>query len=294
MRIYVKAAFHNADQVPFWLKQDKGALSALSRYGIDLYNADFSVDRTGKKADDVVIYCLVPNENFPDRYVVWIPGIYNDDDYITDPRSRNYKQIKYIPKKNLPIRDVIYINKASNEKQWKDRYRDPRYKYKYSRYDMHGKYAGQYYNKPWSGYDGEEHPGYWSNEGLSERYGEKRDKSGYVIPDPKEKLAEFYSSDAGAQKLAERIQKAYDDLIQLKTDLFNIDFKTYGDDYYSTDYRNVLGRFGDACIEYRHLLKEASDSRDNEYTRRSSFSTLRDLESMIKEVRRAVDSGRYR
>jgi len=292
---YIKAAFDN--EIPFWLRKDKEALRALNRNGIDLKKAEYSINKTGKAADDFAVYCLQPYEGHS-KLIVWIPGIYNDDEYLDDPYDDKYKAIKYISKKNLPIRDVVYINKKSNAKEWRDKYRDPRYTYPDNR---HGRYAGQYYTPPRTNWRGEETPGEWSETGERVRYGEYRDKSGYIIPDPKDKLLEFYSSDKGYTRIKKRLEQVYADLIQLRKDLFDVDFMSFGEYEGSTDYMNMLNRFGDVCRDYRLCIKRLQEfenlpDTEKQYGRYSIESVFDDLRSMlddIKRIRKAIESGRY-
>ena len=124
--------------------------------------------------------------------------MYNDEERLEDPYDKSYKAIKYISKKNLPIKDIVYVNIADNAKAPKERYQDPRK-------DNSGKYAGQYYEDPssWS-------EGGWSPAGRTTPVGrysyQKRDKSGYVIPNPDDKLLRFYSSPEGVERLASAVQ----------------------------------------------------------------------------------------
>ena len=53
---YIKASFEN--DIPNWLRSDKGALSALNRAGVDLKNATFGKDRVGKMGDNYVVYFI--------------------------------------------------------------------------------------------------------------------------------------------------------------------------------------------------------------------------------------------
>ena len=160
MKRYIRASFDN--WIPSWLQNDKHALKALANAGIDLKNATFSTSKTGKSNEQYTIYLLQEPGASRTWPTVWIPGLYNDNEYFTDSYDGGYKAVKYIPKKNLPITDIVYVNIADNAKPRKERYQDPRY-------DQYGKYAGQYYRDT-SSWDA----GGWSAQGRTTsrgRYG---------------------------------------------------------------------------------------------------------------------------
>ena len=82
MKRYIRASFNN-DSMPSWLKEDKGALDALNRAGIDLANCQFSETRQGKIGDNYVVYHITGTRYGSERYpFVWIPGLYNDNNYV--------------------------------------------------------------------------------------------------------------------------------------------------------------------------------------------------------------------
>lgn len=295
MKKYIKASFDN--WIPDWLRNDKGALKALSDKGFDLKRSTFQTDPTGR-GKDYPIYLVGDG-----RYTfVWIPGVYNDGYYTTDPYDRNYKAVKYIAKKNLPIKDTVYINKVSGEnfKEKKQRYRDPRYQY--DRGDPHGRYAGQYYMEPSKYSDDTE--GRWSTTGLRQGFGYRpRDKSGYVIPNPQERLLDFYGSDAGMQKLLSRIQTVYEDLIDVRSRIFDVDFRSFGKDWEgkpdigSTTYGNMLSRLGSACREYRFALRDiekmqAAQAPYDSYRAQEAFKLVQNIERTIQELNKMLETER--
>ena len=297
MKKYVRASFDN--WVPEWLIKDNDAKKALNRAGIDLKKAVFTKEPTGR-GKDYAIYFL-------DNYKVYIPGIYGDESYVKDTRSGDYRYAKYISKKNLPITDVVYVSKNDYGKLYKeDRYVDPRYKRENGKWE----YQGQYQTEPWTSYDGTEHPAEWVDSKETSRFyrGQLRDKSGYEIPNPAERLSKFYNSDEGMQRLEKRLQRAYNELIALKDQIFSIDFTTFGNrggnyDYSNTDYQNLLGHFGDTCRDYRIALhnlevaiesyNEYKDRRYSQYNIKNVFDDVSHVEKRIKEFKTAIAQGRY-
>ena len=307
MKYYIKAAFDT--WVPDWLKADKEALKAIANKGIDLKHATFSREKSGKLSDNIVVYYLQEKRN--SRYspgytknIVWIPGTYHDDEYVDDPYDGKSKAIKYISKKNLPIVDVVYINvnEDTNKKPYRARYQDPRY-------DTYGKYAGQYYTEPSSWTEGG-----WSKQGRrtsSGRWGrdQKRDKSGYAIPNPDERLLKFYGSKEGIERLATMVTQVHDQLVDMKSKLFNLDFDTFGKDYdgtpsYSSSaYQNILHTFGDMTRDYRIVLhqleqiKQISESSEDHmvdtYYARESYKTLRQIKNRLKQLDTAIEKEYY-
>lgn len=273
MKRYIRASFNN-DTAPDWLKKDKYALQALNKAGIDLANCTFSKDRVGKVGENYTAY-LIKGTKYGDNYrpFVWIPGVYNDDEYVDAEPEYSYRlgsrvprstSIKYMAKKDLTIEDVVYINIASNRKPAKEHYQDPRY-------DKDGQYAGQYYTpEKTDAYNSETGkwdktvPGHWSEAGqttyTSGRYGrrQKRDKSGYVIPDPQERLRKFHETEEGqtrqAQKASRELETIYDQLTNLKdklTEDFNANagsLDTFGKNSKAIDY------FKDALDAYKQAL----------------------------------------
>ena len=281
---YIKASFDN--DIPNWLKSDKRALSALNNAGVDLKNATFSKDRAGKIKDNYVVYYVGGTVDRDRTHpFVWIPGLYNDDNYVAvrdyerkgwNPETGRQewgapvdKAIKYVPKKSLKIIDTIYINKASNAKQANpDKYQDPRAFGKSSKYRYaggpEGKYAGQYYKEPTTTWQGEEVPGQWVTPSG-------RDKSGYEIPDPRKRLHEFYNTEAGANrrvaKLRTQLDGIYAQLRTLKSRLATLTPK--GDDLGRHEAYRSLGRaydyFGDAVQYYNDALDNIKKYEDKGY-----------------------------
>ena len=288
MKRYIKAAIDN--WIPDWLKADGRALRELNRHGVDLKNATFSPTKTGKMDEQYAIYLL---DNGKRRPFVWIPGIYNDDEYLYDTYSYNTIQVKYIAKKRLPIVDVVYVNISDNQKQPREHYIDPRYE----RSGTHMRYAGQTRNG-----------GEWSPRGARVGYNKYRDKSGYVIPNPEQRLLDFYSSSKGAERISVKLQSVYQQLVDIKQRLFDIDFTTFGKDYRqepdytSTAYQNILSIFGNAARDYKMALhdlescknmKEKDSKYDITYLTRNCYSKLKDIQESISRIEKALETEYY-
>lgn len=263
---YIKASFDN--DIPNWLRDDKRALSALNNAGVDLKNAIYSKDRAGKVGDNYAVY-LINGTKFGPAYrpFVWIPGVYNDDESVKgenqyDWRSGRsfpkYVAVKYIAKKNLDIADVIYINKASNGKQYREKYQDPRTFGRSTRYHYaggkEGEYAGQRYEPAHTTWKDEEVPGKWVTPSG-------RDKSGYEIPNPRKRLEEFYNTPEGATRQVRKAKKQLDGMYsQLTTLKSRIKMLTpSGDELGSAEQYGSIGKaydyFGDAVNYYNNAIK---------------------------------------
>lgn len=253
MKRYIKASFSSS--VPSWLAKDKRAIEALNRAGVDLHNATFSTERTGKMGDNIVIYHIKQpsayqqrasyKKNNPDAEInynefIWIPGVYNDDHYVSfinydryDPYMHDYRTsdraVKYFSKKELNIIDTAYVYSAgANIKNPRKSYTDPRY-------DESGHYLGQQIipgNWHWEGNERVDEPGHWSKQGVYygryDRYPSEnpfRDKSGYAIPNPKDRLKKFYESSEGMNKRIKIVRKQldsiYSQLEDAKENIFN-------------------------------------------------------------------------
>ena len=103
-------------------------------------------------------------------------------------------------------------------------------------------------------------PAHWSEGGL-DSWREKRDKSGYVIPDPKERLRKFHETEEGqtrqAQKASKELEIIFGQLINLKdrlTEDFNStagSLDTFGKNMPALKYlKEAIGEYKNAlaCI----------------------------------------------
>lgn len=304
MKRYIRASFNN--NIPSWFKKDKGLLRALSNKGIDLANLTLTQDKAkrGSTGSQYTVYRLI---NDYGNESIYIPGIHGDDDYITDPYDRKFKAIKYVSKKNLPIKETWYINIADNQKPSRERYHDPRYEY--SRYESRGRYAGQHYYIPSRVHDPDApnsdfigyRPGTYKDGEWKPPLG-GRDKSGYVIPVPSERLMEFFNSEKGLKSLGNRVQDVYEDLIDVQENIFRTDFTTFGKDsngnpdVNSSAYRNMINEFGDAVNHYKRALrylKSAQDSYESGYASydiREAFDYIKSIKKDIKHIRKILET----
>ena len=297
MKRYIRASFDN--EVPSWLLADKNALKALSQEGVDLKKAVFSKEKSAGRGADYVIYKLPWTASKP---LIYIPGVYHDDERYDNPYNGNYDYLSHIAKKRLAeiADDIIYVNKDASAKAYREHYEDPRYE--------NGKYMGQTYGElpnkgSLSKYIGRRFG--WSKSGkVGGDYLRKvqHDKSGYAIPDPKDRLARFYGTSAGLDSVARKVEKIYDNLIDLKEDIFSVDFSDFGLDYEgnkdpaSCTYGNMLSRFGNAVREYKMLLAKISSLKANGNVSRYAVSSIMDhiksIEYSVKDARHALETQR--
>lgn len=306
MKRYIRASF--SESIPSWLAEDKWAIKALNEKGIDLHNATFSDTRTGKAGDNYTIY-LVEGTRFGNSYrpFVWIPGIYNDDQYVEAEPEYNYraqkrmpksKAIKYMAKRDINFLETVYVNIDSNRKARKDRYVDPRH-------DKYGNYAGQRMipEKTQLNWDTNEYevvkPAHWSEKGtLSDEHGRyvyeepRRDKSGYVIPNPKDRLEKFYNTKEGRDRrvalIRNKLDSTYQELETAQEDVFNaIVPKGTRNDY--RKYKSLYDYLDDAVGRYEAALK------DFEYIEKSGWEDESDWFSShsISEALSYLDEVKY-
>ena len=286
MRFYVNASFNNADTIPDWLKKDKGALKVLNNNGYDLYNLSLNPKKTGKLEDNLVIYYIHDPDSWRQQDFVWIPGLYNDGHSMRNPRNGDWTDVKYMAKKNLDIRGVLYAVKADSRKPEREKYVDPRYSLHdgYSNYKQ-PRYMGQYKKN-----------GTWSSKGAREvSWDDKtaRDKSGYKIPKPDDRLASYYSGFASGN-LDKKINDLYDNLQDLKEDIFSLDIDTYFErndipGYYSTGssaYRELLSRFGEIVRDYKSILKKVDSLK--ELPEQNRVAVIKEIINKIKDTSSSI------
>ena len=269
MKTYISASFDNP--VPRWLRKDKKALEALNRdTRIDLKNAVFHHEPIGR-GKSYPVYAI-KNENTEDL-VVWIPGIYNDDYRVPDPYSSNYTSIKYVPKKHLDIVDVVYVSKDADLKPEREHYQDPRY-------DSYGRYRGQIYDE-----DSRAWKNYYSWRGSN------YDKSGYQIPDPAEKLANWYRQ-SGSDKLKAKLDRVYQTLKELQANIGSMNLDAVDTTGYDNNlFANWMRGFANAVESYRRFLnryKSVLESGDTYWRASSMIQDLRQLEQSINYLKRSA------
>ena len=294
MRFYVNASFNNADTIPDWLKKDKSALKVLNNAGYDLYNLSLKPKKTGKLEDNIVIYYIHDPDSYRYPDFVWIPGLYNDGHSMRNPRNGDWTDVKYIAKKNLDIRGVLYAVKADSRKPEKEKYVDPRYGIN-DGYGNHKqpKYMGQYKRN-----------GTWSSKGARDvSWDDKtaRDKSGYKIPKPEDRVAGYYSKGLADDRLRSKIDNLYEELQDLKEDIFSLDVDSYFErndlpGYYSTGdraYLEIFGQFAQAVRDYKSMLKQVDSLKELPESNKVAItknilSKIKDIDSKIKYTRKMM------
>ena len=278
MKRYVKASFDSS--IPDWIRKrisGKWGGSAFGRnlsqkYGVKLDQVKF-LDHDPGTPTSVPVYLLQTDYG----QEVYCPGVNDGDDTFINGRNR---RLGSIAKSKLPdmAADIVWIETAdTNSKlESKDRYRDPRYTYRYD--SKKGSYAGQYRRSGDT----------WSETGMlpaNERY--PRDKSGYVVPRPSERIAQYYKKFSG--NITKRIDSLYERIQSVKQMLADADFNTRPDDSYENTYSRVYTNMGDAIQDYRRLLgtlDETGNFRKNEYTGEYDYSRVAQL---IRNINAELD-----
>lgn len=262
MKTYISASFDNP--VPRWLRKDKEALKALSKAGLDLKSSVFHHDSIGR-GKSYPVYAI-KNESNEDLFV-WIPGIYNDEYRVSDPYSGSYTAIKYVPKKHLNIVDIVYVSKDAALKPEREHYQDPRYT------EGNRTYRGQVYDKARSR---------WV---TFERWrGDKYDKSGYQIPDPAEKLANWYRQ-GKSSKLKSRVDKVYQILKDLQARISTMRLDADGPDDSLELFGGWMRSFGSVVDSYRRFLRRyKSPLESGEISSWEASSILEDLRRLERDV----------
>ena len=267
-----------------WLTGTNGRV-LVDKYKVRLDNVEFVDEEPSGRF--LPIYKI----NYDNWNIIYIPGV--NDDYEIQINGR-WRKLKSIAKSKLPeiSEDILYIDldNPNNTFAAKERYRDPRYQY---RYTDKGKYAGQYkrqiYNPETRGYD----EGEWSTMGMTpSNESRARDKSGYKVPSPDEMINRFYTK--FPEKITEKVDSVYGQIKDVQAELMNADFNNSA--RYSTKYRNAYARFGDAVDTYRGLLREmdllnkdntAEKVRSWEFG--SALKSISSIKSDLKDVIKYLD-----
>lgn len=283
MKRYIKASI--SESTPDWLKKrlTSGSFNTFKtnflKRGIALDKATYTSEPTS--SDDIPIYLLQVDYG----QTVYSPGI-NDD--ATESINGRYRKLGSIAKSKLPDMavDVVYlnVNDPANKAPFKDRYQDPRYSYRYSR---KGDYMGQYMMQDW---DSEIHDHVdvgWSNSGkTASNESRARDKSGYKVPSPEERISEYYEK--YPNKIREKVDSVYEMLLETKKILMDADFNRPLDDrFYTDNIADAYQKFSRAINDYRKLLSsldENKNSRSIFYSRSSFGRSVSDIKSQIQEI----------
>lgn len=294
MKKYIRASI--SESTPDWLKKKLATdrfgnnlkNKMVNKYHVALDRATYTDEKTS--SDCIPIYLL----NVDYGTTVYIPGV-NDDQ--SESINGRYRKLGSIAKSKLPdmAEDIVYVDlgDSSNVAPTKERYQDPRYTYRYS--GPQGKYAGQYKKTRYDHETREEYDDGWSKSGMTPANESRaRDKSGYKIPSPEQRLADYYKK--FPDKITSKVDSLYDKLIDTRQLLNEADFNKPRADYWDRetvdiDYAKAYRRFADAVDDYRKLLTNMKDmgkfSRDygiSSYTR-----TIRDISTRVDEIRKILN-----
>lgn len=230
--------------LPTWITNnlDKSSLRILDRKGIDLYNC------TCEEIDVSEMRVRDPRWSDEDNVVViLLKDLYKNKLYVYDNTEQWEISNPFIlnanknasgnPRKWLldNALNIAIIKKSDNKKPEKDHYIDDRNVKNY-RLSKHQKYAGQRA---------------YTRDGVTTYYGTSgRDKSGYVIPDPTDKLKKLYQ--INLDNYADVIKRYYNKLTNIKSRVFDIDIEDVSD---NSEYYKLLSRLGESVESYKNLQK---------------------------------------
>lgn len=189
---------------------------------------------------------------------VYAPGI-NDDS--TAGFNGRHRKLGSLAKSSLMDRavDVVWIDldDPNNFYEKREKYQDPRRTYRYDA--KQGDYAGQYKRRDYLGLnrdtgESEYGPEYWSSTGkVPSNETRARDKSGYKIPDPAQRIADYYSK--FPERITDKVDAIYDRFQEVKQILMDADFSVLPEDRYGKDkFSDAYRTFSDAVRKYRDLL----------------------------------------
>lgn len=267
---YISASF--SPSMPDWMK--KKLSSRYSRIRDSLVNGLHLKLDTANFLDhptenSVAIHLLEADREL----VVYAPG-YNDD----DGADFNYRWRDFgkLGKKTLKDRtlDTVYIDldDPSNFDTDQEHYRDPRFEYFHN---TNGQYAGQYKQKyfGWRDYKGSD----------------KRDKSGYLIPNPEDKIRDYYEK--FPDKVTDKIDSLYEEIVKLQQEIFTperIKTKSKKHDSAFWGYDSSASNLSDAIVAYQGLLDLVDDGFD--ITNKDDLDQFTDAITIIRrEIKRSRD-----
>ena len=276
MKMYVKASF--SDTTPSWLKSRltdgknfyvvNKLKNELLKRGISLDKVRYLPNRHYAESNNVLPIYLIQTDIGPSLY---IPGVNDDEATYINNRMR---KLGSISKAKLPdmIVDEVYVDldNPNNVHEKRESYRDPRYKY--DRNAKHGKYAGQAYDDWYA----EKYNNGW-------RTPSNRDKSGYEIPNPNDRIAQYYKK--FPDRVTKRIDRLYSRMLDVRSELMDLDFnvpKNSGTRYVNEAYR----AFGYATESYQELLSyldEGGRLKDDRYFWDDNFHEFSRQVSRVNE-----------
>lgn len=284
---YIRASL--SPSVPNWLREfinnPHSDRYVLHKLGVKLDTANFSDRPTG---NSLSIYLIEAD----DEDVLYIPGV-NDDDNTFRFNGRR-KAIGSLGKRELANRtkDVIYLDRDDpanfDKKPDSARYTDPRYGRGFP--SSHGFHRGAY------GGQTKLNDGRWTESGD----GFRRDKSGYAIPDPEERIKKYY--ERFPEKMTDKIDSLYEELMELQREIYSQDWISdiNSPDYSSRSYasQGAIYSFKRAVDDYKALLKiidqETGEFRYNRVMNRKyaadDFATAVDaVRQRIRDVKNILN-----
>ena len=288
MKRYIKASI--SESTPDWLRRKLTGgrwgngfrNNLLKKYHIALDRAEYTYE---PGADTIPIYLL------PTDYgeIVYAPGVNDEETTFINGRNR---KLGSIAKSKLPEMavDTVYVSlsDANTFDDRKDRYKDPRYTY---RHNARGDYAGQYMKQEYDSATGEYHDTEWSQTGKTpSNESRARDKSGYKIPSPEERLTAYYEK--FPDRVTDKVDDVYDGLVATRSNLLSADFKNT-----DIDMSRAYRYFSDAISDYNRLLdalkqKEAYGDIVDGYTIRRISSLSQDIKSRLRDVEAILNGER--
>lgn len=220
----------------------------------------------------------------------YAPGINDSDTALFNGRQRKFGSLA---KSSLLDRavDVVWIDldDPNNFYETKEKYRDPRYTYRYD--SKKGSYAGQYMRKNYIG-DGKYEDAGWSEKGMTPANESRaRDKSGYEVPSPEEKIRKYY--EMFPEKVTDKVDDVYNRIVDVRQELMDIDFNS-AFDRRSEDYlRRAYSFLADVIYDYRRMLGELDENRQlrkvDEF-RLSDFSrSITAIKSRLDDIEELID-----
>lgn len=290
MKRYVRASF--SETMPNWLRKEittnkfrrwSDLKNKLIDKGVALDKAEFVEGLPPTYAVNNLTFYLL-NTDYGQK--IYVPGV-NDDDQ--ESINGRYRKLGSIAKSKLydMSSDVVYVD-LGNEKNKavkRERYRDPRYGY-VDRNSKRAEYGGQYKNRDYLGHD-EYGPEYWTDKGRTFRNESRsRDKSGYQVPSPEQRIAEYYEK--FPEKVTDKVDSVYEEIKAVKQELFDLDLSVPQERYSSDNYSDAFYQFSRAVEKYRRMLSEIAQKKDGDWSQHSYYS-FRELARDIKVIQEYLD-----
>jgi hypothetical protein len=266
MKRYIKASFDSS--MPDWLRNalrnDISYInSALRMRKVALDKLVVYDDTIGNNSTPV--YKLIDDDG---NINVYIPGINDNMEIHINGRNRSFGKISRKTLESLAD-DIVYINLSDPNIKF-----EVREKYKDPRINSFGYYGGQY-----------KHDDNWVV--MQPRYMERqRDKSGYEIPSPSDKLRNLYRR--YPEKITEKLDAMYDEIIDTQSLLQSFEFKNSPEDYYSQSnaYSTAYTNFGKAVDLYRTFLNDMRSAGDfsntDDFVMNRIYNTMKEIRKYLK------------